>query len=169
MQTRGMKLVLFLVVVLGVASVLPAWAQSISTGTVAGSVTDPSGAVVAGATVTVTDTATNVSRTTNTNAAGRYIFVDVTPGIYNIAVSKQGFATTKAEHQEVQVGSNVTLNLALSVGGASVVVEVQGAANELQMMNATVGNTITSAALDALPSIGRDVSTFVELDRKSVV
>jgi hypothetical protein len=163
MQTRGMKLVLFLVVVLGVASVLPAWAQSISTGTVAGSVTDPSGAVVAGATVTVTDTATNVSRTTNTNAAGRYIFVDVTPGIYNIAVSKQGFATTKAEHQEVQVGSNVTLNLALSVGGASVVVEVQGAANELQMMNATVGNTITSAALDALPSIGRDVSTFVEL------
>jgi hypothetical protein len=163
MQTRGTKLVLFLIVVLGLASVLPVWAQSTSTGTVAGSVTDPSGAVVAGATVTVTDTATNVSRTTTTNAAGRYIFVDVTPSIYNVAVNKQGFATTKTEHQEVQVGGNLTLNLALQVGGASVVVEVQGAANELQMMNATVGNTITSAALDALPSIGRDVSTFVEL------
>ena len=56
----------------------------------------------------------------------------------------------------MQVATNLEVDLALPKHSASVVVEVQGAANELQTMNATVGNTITSAALDALPSIGRD-------------
>ncbi len=52
----------------------------------------PIGAVVAGATVTLTDTATNIARPANTNATGRYIYVDVNPGIYSITVSKAGFA-----------------------------------------------------------------------------
>ena len=73
--------------VLCLSNALPAWAQSTSTGTVAGSVTDPSGAVVPGATVTLTDTATNIARATTTNGAGRYIYVDVNPGTYNMAVS----------------------------------------------------------------------------------
>lgn len=149
--------------VLWLSSAPPAWAQSTSTGTVAGAITDPSGAVVAGATVTLTDTSTNVARTTTTNAAGRYIYVDVNPGIYNVAISKAGFATTKADHQEVKVGAAVTLNLSLQVGGATVVVEVQATGNELQTMNATVGNTVRAIAIDNLPSLGRDVNTFVEL------
>ncbi|MGA7930645.1 MAG: carboxypeptidase-like regulatory domain-containing protein [Candidatus Sulfotelmatobacter sp.] len=163
MHTRISKLALAILIFVGLASILPVWGQSTSTGTVAGTVTDSSGAVVASATVTLTDTSTNIARITTTNSAGRYIYVDVTPGIYSVAVSKPGFATTKTEHQEVEVGGSITVNLSLQVGGASVVVEVQGAAIELETMNATIGNTITSAALDALPSIGRDVSTFVEL------
>jgi hypothetical protein len=163
MDSRSIKLALFLVLVVCVGSTLPMWAQSTSTGTVAGSVTDQSGAVVAGATVTLTDTSTNIARATTTNTTGRYIYVDVTPGIYDITVSKSGFATTKTEKQEVLVGASLTVNLSLQIGGASVVVEVQGAGNELQTMNATVGNTLTSIAIDNLPSIGRDVSTFVEL------
>ena len=59
---------------------VPMWGQSTNTGTVVGTITDQSGAVVAGATVTLTDTSTNVPRSTTTNAAGRYIYVDVTPG-----------------------------------------------------------------------------------------
>jgi hypothetical protein len=149
--------------VIWLGSALPAWAQSSSTGTVAGSVTDPSGAVVSGATVTLIDISTNASRSTTTNAAGRYIYVDVSPGTYNMAVSKPGFSTTKVENQKVEVGSAVTLNLALQVGGANVVVEVQATGAELQTMNATVGNTITSIAIDNLPSLGRDVSTFMTL------
>jgi hypothetical protein len=158
--------VLSLILVLAVvcfSSALPMWGQSTSTGTVAGSVTDPSGAVVASATVTLTDTTTNVTRTTTTNASGRYIIVDVNPGVYNVSISKAGFATTKAENQEVQVGASVTLNLALQVGGANVVVEVAATGTELQTMNATVGNTVTAIAIDNLPSIGRDVNTFIEL------
>jgi hypothetical protein len=163
MYIRSVKLALVLLLVVCVGSSLPAWAQSTSTGTVAGSVTDPTGAVVAGAAVTLTDIGTNTPRTTTTNASGRYIYVDVNPGIYNIAVSKEGFATTKTENQEVKVGASLTLNLSLQVGSASAVVEVTTAGTELQTMNATVGNTITSLTLDNLPSLGRDVSSFVEL------
>jgi hypothetical protein len=163
MYIRSVKLALVLLLVVCVGNSLPAWAQSTSTGSVAGSVTDPTGAVVAGAAVTLTDTSTNIARTTITNASGRYIYVDVNPGIYSVAVSKSGFATIKTENQEVKVGASLTLNLALQVGGANVVVEVSAVGNELQTMNATVGNTITSLTLDNLPSLGRDVSSFVEL------
>jgi Carboxypeptidase regulatory-like domain len=163
MYIRGVKLALVLLLVVCVGSSLPAWAQSTSTGSIAGAVTDPSGAVVAGAAVTLTDTSTNVARTATTNKDGRYIYVDVNPGIYSVAVSKSGFATIKTENQEVKVGASLTLNLALQVGGTNVVVEVTTVGTELQTMNATVGNTVTSLTLDNLPSLGRDVSSFVEL------
>src|SRR5579863_1401860 len=141
---------------------LPLCAQSTNSGTIVGTVTDSSGAVVGSATVTLTDAATKSSRSTNTNDAGRYTFVDVDPGAFTLSVSKDGFTTTKTQ-LTVTVGSSATVNLSLRVGGGNVVVEVTAATNELQTMNATVGNTLTSAAIDALPSIGRDVSTFVEL------
>ncbi len=149
--------------VLWLSSAAPAWAQSTSTGTVVGAVADATGAVVADATVTFTDTSTNVARSTTTNGAGRYTFVDVTPGIYNLSVSKSGFSTTRVANQEVKVGAQLTLNLSLQVGGANVVVEVQATGAELQTMNATVGNTVTSIAIDNLPSIGRDVNTFIDV------
>ena len=148
--------------VLWVGSAPFMWAQSTNTGTLSGTVTDPTNAVVNSATVTLTDTATKNARSATTNEAGRYIFVDVAPGTYELTVGKQGFSTSKTQ-VTVQVGSSTTANMTLQVGGSNVVVEVTAAGNELQTMNATVGNTITSAALDALPSIGRDVSSFVEL------
>ncbi|HTZ83787.1 MAG TPA: carboxypeptidase regulatory-like domain-containing protein, partial [Candidatus Acidoferrales bacterium] len=138
------------------------WAQSTSTGTIVGTVTDQSNAVVNGATVTLTDSATKSVRTEATNQAGRYIFVDVAPGIYDVTINKQGFSTTKTQ-VTVKVGESTMLNMALQVGGANVVLEVTAAGSELQTMNATVGNTISNLAIDNLPSLGRDVSTFVEL------
>ncbi|MFY9910765.1 MAG: carboxypeptidase-like regulatory domain-containing protein, partial [Candidatus Sulfotelmatobacter sp.] len=163
MQIRSVKLALVLLLVVCLACTLPVWAQSTSSGTVAGTITDPSGAVVAGATVSLTDTATNVNRTATTNAAGRYYYADVTPGTYSVSVAKAGFSTAKAEHEVVQVGVALTVNLALQVGGTNVVVEVSTVGDELQTMNATVGNTVPQVAIDNLPSIGRDVNTFIEL------
>ena len=148
--------------VLWLSSAPSAWAQSTSTGTVAGSVTDPSGAFVPLAPVTLTDSTTKNSRTTTTNQAGRYIFVDVAPGPYELSISKQGFSTTKTQ-TTVQVGAATTANITLQVGTSNVVVEVTSVGSELQTMNATVGNTITSVAIDNLPSLGRDVSTFMTL------
>jgi hypothetical protein len=148
--------------ILLLSNAAPVWAQSTSTGTVVGTVADPSGAVVAGATVTLTDPATKTSRSVTTNEAGRYILVDVTPSNYDVTISKQGFSTTKTQ-TIVSVGSAVTLNMTLQVGTSNVVVEVTAVGNELQTMNATVGNTVTSEAIDNLPSIGRDVNTFIEL------
>ena len=139
-----------------------ALAQSTSTGTIAGIITDASGAVVNGANITLTDTSTKTTRSATSNEAGRYVLVNVDPGQYELSVSKQGFSTTKTQ-TKVTVGSAVTINLSLEVGGQNVVVEVTAATTELQTMNATVGNTVTSVALDNLPSLNRDVSTFVEL------
>src|SRR3954471_22021701 len=139
-----------------------AWGQSTNAGTIAGIVTDQSGAVVNGANVTLTNTSTKTSRSATTNEAGRYVFVNVSPGNYDLSATKQGFSTTKTQAQ-VTVGAAIVLNLALQVGGSNVVVEVTAAGTELQTMNATVGNTVTAIALDNLPSLNRDVSTFVEL------
>jgi hypothetical protein len=150
-------------VMLWMGSALPASAQLTDTGTVAGTVSDPSGAVVPGVTATLTDTATNISRTEKTNDAGRYVFTNVTPGIYNLTFAKDGFATTTVNRQEVKVGTAVTNNISLQVGGAAVHVEVTATGNELQTMDAAVGQTITGDALDSLPGLGRDVSTFVTL------
>lgn len=163
MRIRNVKLSLVLLLVVCVGSALPAWAQSTSTGIVGGVVTDQTGAVVADVTVTLTDVATNTTRTATTTATGRYIYVDVNPGFYNISVTKAGFATTRTERQEVKVGAALAVNLTLQVGGGNTVVEVTAVGNELQTMNATVGNTITSLTIDSLPGLGRDVSTFIVL------
>ena len=105
-QRLSLVVTLFLsaAAVLDLGSALPLCAQSSNTGTVTGVVTDASGAVVNGATVTLRDTSTNTSRTNNTNDAGRYIFVDVTPGVYDLTVAKQGFSMVKTQ-TTVRVGS----------------------------------------------------------------
>ena len=140
------------------------FSQSASTGTVSGTVADAQGASVAGATVTLTDTATSLARTTSTNENGRYILVDVTPSKYSLTVTKQGFRSTKLVDQVVEVGLTLTLNVTLEVGSVAETVEVSAtAAAELQTMNATVGNTIGGENLANLPTIQRDAATFVTL------
>ncbi len=137
-------------------------AQAASSTSIAGIVTDSSGAVVVGASVKLTDKATNTPRTNSTNDAGRYFFANVPPGEYEIAVSKSGFRITKTI-VTASVGIPLTVDLKLELGSVSETVEVTATNSELQTMSATVGNTITGAALDGLPSIGGDVSTFIAL------
>jgi len=137
--------------------------QSVSTGTITGTVIDPSGAAVAGASVTLTDAATSTSRTATTNETGRYVLANVEPGTYTLTINKSGFRVAKFTNQVVNVGSSLTLSVALEIGTASQTVEVTATNAELQTMNATVGNTISGVALESLPSLGRDVSTFATL------
>jgi len=140
------------------------FAQSASTGTVAGTVTDPQGAAVAGATIVLTDTATNIPRTAVANDTGRYVFVDVTPGSYNVTVTKTGFRVTKLSDQRVSVGLALTLNVSLELGSVAESVEVSATTGaDLQTLNATIGNTVNGVALTSLPALGLDVSTFVTL------
>ena len=87
-------------------------AQSTNTGIVSGTVTDPSGAVVSGARVRLTDVATNTPRTASTNDAGHYVLVNVPPGRYDLTITKQGFSTTKAP-LNVEVGQATTFDTAL--------------------------------------------------------
>jgi hypothetical protein len=150
-------------IALCIGTALRAGAQATSTGTVVGVVTDQSNAVVGGATVALIDPSTGISQTATTNDSGRYIFVNVKPGTYNVEISKAGFQTSKASNVSVQVQQATTLNAALHVGGSTTVVEVTAATSDLQDMNSTIGNTVTGDALQNLPSLGRDASSFVTM------
>ena len=142
---------------------LSGWAQTTSMGTITGLVTDQSNAVVPDATVTVTDVATKEARTIATNEAGRYVFVNLPPGTYNITVSKPGFQKTSIPNDVVAVGMVSTENVTLKVGAETETVEVAASGVELQTLNATVGNQVSGLALNSLPSIARDTSTFLTL------
>ena len=144
-------------------SALPGWAQTNSMGTVSGIVTDQSNAVVPDATVTIKDKATGNERKTSTNNTGRYVFVDVNPGTYDITVSKTGFSKVSIPGDVVNVGMVSTNNVVLKIGTESQTVEVQATGVELQTLNATVGNTVEGLALESLPTIARDTSTFLTL------
>ena len=143
---------------------VPSWSQAVATGTVSGQVTDPQGAVIAGAEVKMTDLSTNVSQRKVSNEAGRYIFVDVPPGSYNVDISRPGFATFHISAQKVDVGQVLTINARMEVGATTTTIEVSAAAGaELQVTNATVGQTITGQSLIFMPNIGRDAATFAVL------
>jgi carboxypeptidase family protein len=144
-------------------SAIPCLAQSTNTGTVVGTVTDPSGAVVGGANLTLTDKTTNTVRTTTSSDTGRYVFTNVNPGTYDLTVKHAGFAEGRVARLKVEVGQQVTANVPLRVGGATEQVEVQVTGTELQTLNSTIGNTVTSTALQNLPTLGRDASSFVTM------
>ena len=159
-----MQFVAVLVALLCVFALCPAslHAQSASGTSISGIVTDSSGAVVAGAAVKLVDKATNTPRNGVTNDAGRYFFAEVPSGEYELSVSKTGFRITKTI-VTASVGIPLTVDLKLELGSVAETVEVTATNAELQTMNATVGNTVSGASLDALPAIGGDVSTFVAL------
>ncbi len=136
-------------------------AQAISTGTVVGTVTDPSNAIIPDAEITITDKSTNATRKSVTNAEGRFVFANVTPGDYDVRITKQGFKTATVMNQAVEIGKTLTENVSMQVGQLEQTVTVETTGTELQTMNATTGDTVNGIALESLPSLGRDVSTFI--------
>jgi len=144
-------------------SALPLWGQSGTLGTVVGVVTDQSNAVVPGVTVALRDKSTNTVQTETTNSAGRYTFVNVRPGDYEVSFTKAGFSKVTIPSDIVQVGETSTNNVTMKVGSESQTIEVQASNVELQTLNATVGNTVNGLSLESLPTIQRDTSTFLTL------
>jgi Carboxypeptidase regulatory-like domain len=141
----------------------PAFGQGTNTGTVIGVVTDPTGAVVPGSTITLTDLSTSIRLTTVTNNEGQYVFVNVQPATYNISSAKAGFSKDEIQGVVVSVGSQTTANFKMVVGSEMTVVEVQAAASDLQTMNAGTGTTVDAVMVESLPAIGRDVATFTTM------
>ena len=119
----------FLSIMIYLLAALATWGQAAATGSVQGTVTDPTNAAVAGATVTLSDTGTNAVRTAAANEAGRYIFPGVPPGIYDVSIAKTGFRTTRFVKQEVTVGATLNLDAKLELGSQVETVEVQAAAS----------------------------------------
>jgi hypothetical protein len=137
---------------------------------VAGQITDQQGAAIDGAEVKLADPGTNSTQTATTNEAGRYIFINISSGSYNVTFSKAGFAKYEVAGQKVEIGSSLTINATLTVGSTSTTVEVSASASaELQTTNAAVGTTISGDQLAALPNLGRDVSTLAVLQPGSTM
>lgn len=164
-RTRSLALsIAFIFLFASSVCALPAWGQAVATGTVVGTVTDNSGAVVTGAAVTLVDNATGDTRTTTTNDAGHYIFPNVPPATYAIKFSKQGFSELDITNATVLVGTQLTENAQMKLGLVSTTVTVtETSGAELQTMNATVGSTVSGTALNSLPALGRDAGTFMTL------
>jgi hypothetical protein len=160
MSKPGYRFVLFVCLAICVAMSIPTSmrAQAVNA-TVVGTVTDSSGAVVGGATVTSRETATNVSRSTTTNASGNFAFPNLPPGNYEVAVEAQGFKKATRGHTPVDVNSTVRVDFALEPGAVSQTVEVTGAAPILQTDRADIGTKIEAAQLAELP-VGGAVRNF---------
>ena len=137
-------------------------AQSATT-SLRGAVYDTGGAVVAGASVTLSNAATGFSRGSKTDGQGTYQFLELPPASYVLTVEATGFAKLKRENVVLQVSNPVTLNLTLSVSGSTMVVEVSSEAPMVNTTDATLGNNFNARQLTDLPSEGRDPAAILSL------
>lgn len=157
-------LTLLLLVLMTLFFVAPAWAQTGTTATVLGTVTDPTGAGVSAATVVLRNKATNNQVTQSTNDAAQYTFVNVVPGEYEITVKKDGFRTANVAGLTVDVTKSYTVDVKLELGSASEAVTVTTEARvELQTTDAQVGDVIGGTTLSRLPTLTRDASELLTL------
>jgi hypothetical protein len=122
-----------------------------------GLVEDSSGAVVAGAKVTITNMGTGVTNTTETNSAGLYNFTLVQVGNYQVAVERQGFKAETVRDIRVETAAQVRQNFKLEVGAVAEMVEVSSNAVQLNTENATVGGVIENKRIIDLPINGRNM------------
>src|SRR5216683_2245347 len=143
----------FVAILLAFAS--SAWAQKTS-GTIAGTVTDDSGALVAGASVTVTSVQTEATRTSQTNSAGLFSFPELNPGVYNITVTKQGFKKVEAKNIELHVSDISNVPIRLPIGAVVETVEVEATAVQVETQTGTVGNVVNGEQVRELPLNGRN-------------
>ncbi|HXM21645.1 MAG TPA: carboxypeptidase regulatory-like domain-containing protein [Terriglobales bacterium] len=126
------------------------------TATISGTVNDSTGAVVPKATVTLTNTGTNVSRTILTESSGSYLFTLVPIGSYRLTVEQTGFRKYIRDGIVLNVNQNAKLDIVLQVGAASQVVEVTGDVTQVDTVSATLGNVETERRILDLPLVERD-------------
>jgi hypothetical protein len=146
-----MKHTMFLVLLLLAAS--SAWPQA-SNSTVRGTVTDQGQAIIPKAEVTLTNTATNVTRSTVTNEAGLYVFPGVTPGPYRISAEFAGMQKFEG-NLTVQVQQDPVVDIILQVGGTSTTVQVQDVTPMVRMDSPSLGMSLERQRIEQLPVNGR--------------
>jgi len=133
------------------------------TGTISGIVTDPTGAMIAGAEVVVVNDATRVQLSTKTNDEGIYVVTNLPPGNYRVQVSKSGFKTIIKPDIALNVQDALAINFALPLGAVSEVVTIQGGAPLVNTESAAVGTVIDRQFVSNLPLNGRSFNTLLQL------
>lgn len=141
----------WLVICLVSVLVAAAWAQE-DRGRISGLVTDPSGAVIPGASVTLRNVETKVVQMAQSDGSGAYVFSLLNPGLYSVEVSAAGFTTFKVENVRLGVAGHVGVNAKLKVGSSSSSVTVTAeSVAQLDTQDATLGFTVESRSANDLP------------------
>jgi hypothetical protein len=140
----------------------PLMAQSFY-GSILGTVSDISGAVIPDATVTITDIERNEKHEAKTDEGGKFSFVNLVPADYRVEVTKGAFKRFVSDHNPVQVGSVVRVDSTLEVGNVSEAVEVTSAAPLLQTDTSTMLQEIEGQQLEETPLNGRNVLNLIAL------
>lgn len=135
-------------------------AAQVTTGTCLGTVTDQAGALVAGASIELTDTGTGFQRSVLSGEDGGYVIENLKPGKYHIAASKPGFKKQTIEGVVIQVAQRARVNIAMQVGSVTELVTVQGQAPIIQTEHASVGTVVDRTQVLELPLNGRQ---FIQL------
>ena len=150
--------ILILTLLLGLPQ--PALSQLAGSGTITGTVTDPSGAVVPSADVTIRNTQTGVEQKTQTSDAGIYNAPFLPPGNYEVRIAKAGFATVTRQDLILQVGQTMSVNLSLAVVTAQQSVVVTGEASLVDAEKTDVSQVVSQTSKDNLPMAGRNWAQF---------
>jgi hypothetical protein len=132
----------------------------VESGRVVGTVRDDSNAVVPGATVSVTNTETNVTRTTTTSDSGEFVVAELKPGTYTVTVERSGFKKTEQPVFKLDVNQVVRLNVALQIGSTSEKIEVTSAEPLIESQTSSIGQVIEQKQVNDLPLNGRN---FIQL------
>ena len=161
--TRSSLLPLIIVSALLLISVRVFAQTTISTGSIVGTVTDPSGAVVSDAKVQITNKGTGQVMTTTATSSGTYASGALNPGAYTVRVEGTGFKTTEVS-VEVQVNTTASANVKLALGQSSQVIEVQASEVAVNTEQATVQGVLTSQQIENLPINGRNFLDLAQLE-----
>jgi len=127
-----------------------------ATGRIAGTVTDPSGAIVPGATVIVKNTGTGIIRQTTTDKQGYYQVLELPIGHYSVAAEATGFSRKMVSARNpLEINQTLRIDVALEMGALTDVVNVEGGASAVETQNATIGATVSGNAISEWPLNGR--------------
>jgi hypothetical protein len=150
-------------VVLSLLVVSSAAAQFLLRGTIDGLVTDETGAVIVGATVTLTDLDRNQASEATTNQSGLYSFPNLVSGNYQVSVEQAGFKTGISDLVVITTNDNIRVDIAMQIGDVTETVEVTTAAPLLQTEQTVVGQVVDQTLVEALPALGRNFLAFSTL------
>ncbi len=139
------------------------FAQTGGTGAINGAITDPTGAMVAGAQVRVTDVATGYTRTLYSNDHGLYVVSLLPPGQYRLEVTKQGFKAAASDVQVI-VAETTALNIRMETGTVTETVSVTSSNMELQTESSELGRVTDSEMLENLPLVTRNFTQIIGLN-----
>src|SRR5467141_2242067 len=141
---------------------LPLFSQG-SSGRILGTVTDQSGGVVAGATVTITDTERGVTKTLVTNEPGEYNAPTLNPGTYKVRVEAKGFKTVERQNVVLEVGREVRVDVSLQPGSVAETITITESIPLVETTNAVLGGTLNNADINDLPLNGRNYQYLLSL------